>query len=72
MEVYVLVHWPESQAFMDNDECLTCDSVKGALFVPKKIYDEANEQTVLFDSLRRTHLFDFPRLWLDGRREFDV
>lgn len=43
MEVYVLVHWPKSQAFMDNNKCLTCDSVEGALFVPKNIYDEVNK-----------------------------
>lgn len=38
MEAYVLVHWPESQKFMDNEECLPCDSIEGALFVPEDIY----------------------------------
>lgn len=43
MEIYVLVHWPESQMFMDNDKCLVCDSIDGALFVPEKIYKEMKE-----------------------------
>lgn len=42
---YVLVEWPESQKFMDHDECYSCPAIDGAMFVPEKIYNLSNKKS---------------------------
>ena len=41
MERYILVEWPESQKFMENEDCIPgCDGE--IWFVPEDIYYETN------------------------------
>lgn len=42
MEKYLLIEWPESQEFMDNEECYPCVDLDGAYFVPEEIYNQTN------------------------------
>lgn len=39
MEKYLLIEWPESQEFMDNEECYPCVDLDGAYFVPESTYE---------------------------------
>ena len=36
---YILVEWPKSQQFMEDDRCLPCIEIDGAIFVPENVYD---------------------------------
>ena len=40
MNRYILVEWPESQNFMDNEECILSESA--SYFVPEDIYYNIN------------------------------
>ena len=40
MNKYILVEWPESQKFMDIEECILSED--GGCFVPEDIYYNAN------------------------------
>lgn len=39
MSRYILVSWPKSQQFMEDDRCLQCIEIEGAMFVPENVYD---------------------------------
>ena len=39
MSRYILVDWPQSQQFMEDDRCLQCIEIEGAMFVPEDVYD---------------------------------
>ena len=39
MSRYILVDWPQSQEFMEDDRCLQCIEIEGAMFVPEDVYD---------------------------------
>ena len=39
MNKYILIQWPKSQQFMEDNRCLQCIEIEGAIFVPENIYD---------------------------------
>jgi hypothetical protein len=40
---YYLVEWPESQEYMERDDCVPTDNM--AYFVPCEVYDDAKHQS---------------------------
>jgi hypothetical protein len=36
---YILVNWPKSQQFMEDNRCFQCIEIEGAVFVPEDVYD---------------------------------
>ena len=36
---YILVNWPKSQQFMEDNRCFQCIEIEGAIFVPENVYD---------------------------------
>lgn len=32
---YILVTWPQSQKFMEDNRCFQCIEIEGAMFVPE-------------------------------------
>ena len=42
MEKYVMVAWPESQEWVDNDVCWVCWGGTPTVFVPEELYNKVN------------------------------
>ena len=40
---YYLIEWPESQEYMERDDCVLGDNM--ACFVPCKVYDDVKHQS---------------------------
>lgn len=36
---YILVNWPQSQKFMEDNRCFSCIEIEGAVFVPENVYN---------------------------------
>ena len=36
---YILVNWPKSQQFMEDNRCFPCIEIDGAMLVPENVYD---------------------------------